>query len=91
MRKKGKDIIKNAARELQIPENTLKSSFTITFLSADIVNIEGCRGIIEYSRELIELNLGDISVKFQGQDLEMSSFFELDISISGKFISMEFT
>lgn len=91
MKNKKENIAKKFAEELQLPENALHNTFNIEFHSNTEVVIDGCMGIVEYSEELISVNLGNIVACFHGDKMEISSFFEAQTVIKGTVISMDFS
>lgn len=91
MKRRKDDIAKKFAEELQLPETALHNTFTIEFRSNTEVTIEGCMGMVEYSENLIAVNLGSRIVRFQGADMEISTFFESQAVIKGTVISMDFS
>lgn len=91
MKHKNKNIAKKFADELQLPENAIHETFSIEFRSNTVVTVEGCMGMVEYSGELISINLGSKIVHFHGADMEISTFFESQAVIKGTVISMDFS
>ena len=90
MKRSKKDMAKKFAEELQIPESAIHKTFSIEFRSDTDVTIEGCMGMVEYSDRLIAINLGNRIVRFHGDDMEISTFFESQAVIKGTILSMEF-
>lgn len=91
MKRRKDELAKKFAEELQLPEAALHSTFSIEFKSNSEVTIDGCMGMIEYSEELIAINLGSRIVRFHGADMEISTFFDSQAVIKGTVISMDFS
>ena len=52
--------------------------------------IDGLKGITEYTKEKIKMNLGKYSVCFFGDELYINSFSPEGAIIEGTIVSMEF-
>lgn len=91
MKRRKEEIAKKFAEELQLPESAIHNTFSIEFRSNTDVTVEGCMGIIEYSQELIAINLGSRIVRFHGDEMEISTFFESQAVIKGTVLSMDFS
>lgn len=91
MKRRKEDMAKKFAEELQIPESAVHKTFSIEFHSNTDVTVEGCMGMVEYSDRLIAINLGDRIVRFHGDDMEISTFFESQAVIKGTVLSMDFS
>lgn len=55
------------------------------------LQLEGCKSIIEYSEEVIRLNLGKGTVALIGKDLSITSLSSYEMLILGKISTVEFT
>ena len=53
--------------------------------------VDGCKGILTYDDDVIKLNTGKLTVLVRGRGLVLKSFSENAVSITGFFISIEFT
>lgn len=91
MKNKKENIAKKFAEELQLPESAVHNTFGIEFHSNSEIIIDGCMGIVEYSEELISINLGNMIANFHGDNMEISTFFESQTVIKGTVISMDFS
>lgn len=91
MKRRKEEFARKFAEELQLPESAIHNTFSIEFRSNTDVTIEGCMGIIEYSQELIAINLGSKIVRFHGDEMEISTFFESQAVIKGTVLSMDFS
>lgn len=85
-----KSFREKLAQGLELPEPVLKSCPLIELSGNCCAFIEGCKGIIEYGAENIELNLGSMSVSFSGAELEISSYDGENVLISGSFAAIYF-
>lgn len=91
MKRRKEEFARKFAEELQLPESAIHNTFSIEFRSNTDVTVEGCMGIIEYSQELIAINLGSKIVRFHGDEMEISTFFESRAVIKGTVLSMDFS
>jgi sporulation protein YqfC len=53
--------------------------------------VDGLKGIVEYSRDKIKINLGKSLVTFWGDGLYINSFSPDGAIVEGNIISMEFS
>ncbi len=83
--------IKKFAEEFHIGEASSANAYKIEFRGTEDIIIEGCLGVIEYGEECITLNLGRQTVSFSGADLEIQSFFDGFLTITGSVIAAEFS
>lgn len=54
------------------------------------VLIEGCRGIVRYDEDQIEVRTADGTVRFSGRELCMTSLNPACAVITGRLLSVEF-
>ncbi|MBR6391878.1 MAG: YabP/YqfC family sporulation protein [Eubacterium sp.] len=52
--------------------------------------VEGLKGIVEYTKGKIKIDLGKFSVCFFGDDLYINSFTREGATVEGTIISLEF-
>ncbi len=62
----------------------------INFFGNRQVLVDGCRSVVEYTDEVVCLNLGKSVLKINGENIKITSYNDLEILINGKFISVEF-
>ena len=74
-----------------LPKSAFNGYAKIDLTGNEEANIDGCKGIIEYSSEKITLNLGNCCASFCGDSLEMQNFDEECTVIKGKFLSIDFS
>lgn len=90
MKKKKDAIVKKFAEEMQIPESAVRNTFRIEMRSQSDIEIEGCAGIIEYDESFISLNLCGSILGISGINLEITSFSEMQVIISGTVTQLSF-
>jgi sporulation protein YqfC len=74
-----------------LPKAAFNGYAQINLTGNEEADIDGCKGIIEYSSEKITLNLGNCCASFCGDSLGMQNFDDERTVISGKFLSIEFS
>ena len=52
--------------------------------------ISGCKSVLDYTENGIELNMGDRLLHIKGEDLVIRTFVFEQIDVSGKIKSLEF-
>lgn len=90
MKKRKDTIAKKFAEEMQIPESAVRNIFRIEMRSQTNIEIEGCAGIIEYDETFISLNLCNCIMSISGMNLEITSFSEMQVLISGTITQLNF-
>lgn len=80
MTKAFKDKISNIAPE-ELPELIMPH---IELCANKRAVVEGCRGILSYSNELISLNCKNMTVAFSGEDLSLCELCEGKVTVKGK-------
>lgn len=53
--------------------------------------IDGCKGVVEYSENLIKLNLGETVLALSGDGLVINSFDSSIVVITGQISDISFT
>ena len=66
------------------------NSCTIELFSNNRVIITDCKCVVDYSKEHIVLNLGDLNLKITGEDLITDSFVFGQTDIKGNIMKLEF-
>ncbi len=66
------------------------SSCTIELFSNSRVIVTDCKCVVDYSKEYIVLNLGDLNVKITGEGLVADSFVFGQTDIKGNIKKIEF-
>ncbi len=76
------------------PQKSIKDIFTdkphIEITDNRTVNIEGSKGVMEYSNKVIRVNLGDYSVVFSGRSLALKCISPTVLVIEGFILNIEF-
>jgi sporulation protein YqfC len=54
------------------------------------VIIEGAKGVIDYSEDILKIDLGNICLKISGRNLVIESFIYEQIDIKGEIVALEF-
>jgi len=90
MKKRKDTIVKKFAEEMQIPESAVRNIFRIEMRSQTDIEIEGCAGIVEYDETFISLNLCNCILGISGNNLEIKSFSEMQVIISGSITQLNF-
>ncbi|GHU82386.1 hypothetical protein AGMMS50284_4170 [Clostridia bacterium] len=54
------------------------------------VTIDGCKGILEYDKEIIRINTGSMVVSFKGRSLNIKCLTASSMIIEGFITSVEF-
>ena len=74
-----------------LPKSAFNGYAKIDLTGNEEADIDGCKGIIEYSKGKITLDLGNCCASFCGDALEMQNFDDERTVIHGKFLSIEFS
>ncbi len=76
------------------PKKSIKDIFTdkphIEIIDNKTVNIEGSKGVMEYSNKVIRVNLGEYSVVFSGRSLALRCISPTVLVIEGFILNIEF-
>lgn len=76
------------AKEMMLSDHS--DGTRIELFSNKELNVEGCRGVMEYTEEFIKLKLKKGSMTVMGKQLSIT-FFEADsITVKGTLASIEF-
>ena len=81
---------KNALAAVGMPLAAVSSCPRIEILGNREVVIEGCRGVAEYSEEVIRLNVAGGSLGFLGKGLEIINLCGDEARLSGILEKIEF-
>ena len=63
---------------------------TLEFLSNREASVEGSRGVLSYSEELIRINLEKMTLSFHGRNLNLKSISASALIISGFIMQVNF-
>ena len=82
--------IEKLARELNIPPQSISDTALIEIAGNGEASIDGIKGVIEYTSELIKLDIGRKSVTFSGDGLVIWSYDGKSAVITGKIMRIEY-
>ncbi len=85
---KGIKTIKKTISAIQ--EDFSSCGSRVEVLSNNEATIEGCKGIMDYDKNYIKLNIGNGTVSFFGKDLYAYSYCGDIVILKGKISSLEF-
>lgn len=77
--------------KLELDEDICRNCGYIEIVSDCFALIDGCKGVSEYSENLITLSLGKKSVTFEGQNLTISSLSMEQAMVEGIIAKVEFS
>ncbi|MBQ7037610.1 MAG: YabP/YqfC family sporulation protein [Clostridia bacterium] len=89
-REKRADIAKKVENTLDIPVGVLSRAARMEVSGNRQVLIEGCRGIVRYDEDQIEVRTADGTVRFTGREMCMTSLNPACAVITGRLLSVEF-
>lgn len=78
------------SRVLELPESTLTGGLHIEMNSNHEAVVENCRGVLEYTPQVIRLIAGGMVVKFTGRGLAIGSLNRNVTVVSGIITAVEF-
>ena len=87
---KNKSVFDNLSNILEIPQGILSRDSQIILTSNKEVIVDSCKGILEYSDNLIRFNCGNLVVKIRGENLELSSLTPEQGIVRGWIFAVEF-
>lgn len=76
------------AEKLKIPEDISEGLPIVTIMGKCEVFVENYRGIIEYGKNCIRIQTKDCRITFQGKNLEIVYYTNVDMKISGELESV---
>ena len=78
------------ARALELPPDVIAGSMRIELSGNREAVVDGCRGVLEYSRESIRLSCGEMKVCFTGRGLELRNLRRDCAIVDGYILSVAF-
>lgn len=78
------------SRVLELPESTLAGGLHIEMHANHEAVVENCRGVLEYTPQVIRLMAGGMVVKFSGRGLAIGSLSRNTTVVSGNITAVEF-
>ena len=88
--KRGKRKAERAEEILRVPVGALTDASRMELSGNRRVLIEGCRGIVQYEEDHIELRTDSGQVRFTGRELCMTSLNPACAVITGRLLALEF-
>lgn len=85
------NVLQKTIRALELPPEVLSSMAHFEMSGNREIVVDGCHGVIEYSQEVIKLNLGKLSVRFVGRELELRNLKKDSAIINGYVTAVEFS
>lgn len=79
-----------AAEFFNLPADAFAGMPKLTVTGCRRVMVENHRGIIEYGREIIEINGGRVRLRIHGSDLELIAMTKSELLVQGNIFSVEF-
>lgn len=76
---------------LELPQSPTAEASQIELLSNREALVDGCKGVMEYNENFIRLNLGKMTVRFCGRNLQLRGMSEGNVVIEGFIQSIDFT
>lgn len=89
MPKKG-DLLARLGARLDIPREALPGSFGMTLSGQRELVVRGCKRILAYGEDRIELAVGDIKLVIGGEGLLCSAFGAGSVTVTGKILALGF-
>ena len=84
------DIKKNTAAAVGVPLAALSSCPKIELIGNREAVVDGCRGVAEYSDNVIRLNISGGSICFFGSNLEITCLYSNEATLKGIITNIEF-
>lgn len=75
---------------IEIPDDLCTNCGYIEIISNNCALVDGCKGVLEYSDDLIKLDLGKKSVCFNGSSLTIKSLSMEQALVEGFIVRVEF-
>ncbi len=88
---RGERIIESISRNLDLPQDTVAGYAHVELCGNREVIIEGCRGVLEYSDNVIALNTGRLTVRLCGCELTIVSMQNGQAIIKGIITSLDYS
>ena len=85
MPKKG-DFLTRFGERLDIPREALPGGFGVTLSGQNELVVRGCKKILSYGEEKIELALGWLKLVIEGEGLLCSAFGGGAVTVTGKVV-----
>ncbi len=87
---RNESFMESVSKNLDLPADTLPGYAHIELCGNREANVEGCKGVLEYSDCLVSLNTGKLTVKFCGSDLTITAMQDGNAVIRGIITCIDF-
>jgi len=84
-------IAERLGSELEMPKTSLPGTVHIELSGNREAIVDGCRGVVEYSENVIRLNTGKLIVRFTGSGLMIKTLQLNQAIICGNILSLDYT
>ena len=74
-----------------LPKDVVLGVLILTLTGHYEVNIENYRGILEYTEQLIRINVRSGQIRITGKSLEINYYTTTDMKITGKVEKIEYS
>ena len=88
--KPSKQIKERITDYLELPKEIMLDLPQLIFKGDREVYIENCRGVAEYSNELVRVNANNLTVNIIGSNLNIKNIADTQITVYGKIKALEF-
>ncbi len=88
--KRAQTLAANAETALALPLGVLTEASHIELCGNRRAMLEGCRGIVKYDEDMIELRIDSGTVRFTGRELCMTNLNPTCAVVTGRLLSLEF-
>ena len=90
MKRKRRALGELIADSVGFPDTLSVSAPDIHLMGTREISIDGCRGILVYEREEIQLRLKDRVMTISGHDLRLKTYYTGHVSVKGRIFSISF-
>lgn len=87
---KGSELAAKTAAIFDLPGEAAVGVPRVTVTGHSRAHIENHRGLLEYSGELIAVNVRDMTVKIRGEGLEIAAMSDMELVLTGNIYGVEF-
>lgn len=90
MGKKSYRLREKISNTFDLPKDIVLDISKIIIIGTGQITVENHKGIIEYSEELIRINVGSSIMKLRGRKLTIKTILQEEITITGEITNIEF-
>lgn len=84
-------VAEKAAKLLEVPADVITNMAHLELAGNREVNIDGCKGILEYDENIVRINAGSMIIKFSGRGLTLRNLTQDSAVLEGFITSIEFS